>query len=65
MAPEVVQRLLEINKQVEGLLEDYDNRLPAELRMNIRMRNNEKRLNDICFVFTVKWFVFTVKSFKP
>ena len=53
MTPEVVQRLLDISKQVDGLLKDADKRLPAELKMNIRMRNNDKRLNDICFVFTV------------
>lgn len=53
MTPEVVQRLLDISKQVDGLLKDADKRLPAELKMNIRMRNNDKRLNDICFVFTI------------
>jgi len=53
MTPEIVQRLWDINKSVNDLLKDADKRLPAELNMNIRMRNSDKRLNDICFGFTV------------
>jgi len=53
MTPEVVQKLWDINKSVNDLLKDSNKRLPAELNMNIRMRNSDKRLNDICFGFTI------------
>lgn len=53
LTPETIQRLRDINKSVGDLLRDVDKRLPVELNMNIRMRNREKRLNDICFSFTI------------
>jgi len=53
LTPETIQRLRDINKNVADLLRDVDKRLPVELNMNIRMRNREKRLNDICFSFTI------------
>jgi hypothetical protein len=53
ITPEVVQKLWDINKSINELIKDTDKRLPAELSLKIRMRNNENRLNDICFGFTV------------
>lgn len=53
MSSEVVQRLWDINKSVNDLVKDTDKRLPTELNMNIRMRNADKRLNDICFGFGI------------
>ncbi|KAL5248128.1 hypothetical protein ACHWQZ_G017341 [Mnemiopsis leidyi] len=53
ITPEVVQKLWDINKSINELLKNTDKRLPAELLLKIRMRNNENRLNDICFGFTI------------
>jgi len=51
VTPEVVQRLVENRKLIDELF--VKDRLPAQLNMTIRMRNAEKRLNDIQFPFTV------------
>ena len=51
MTPGVVQRLVENRKLIDELF--VKDRLPAQLNMTIRMRNAEKRLNDIQFPFTV------------
>ena len=47
----MVQRLVENRKLIDELF--VKDRLPAQLNMTIRMRNAEKRLNDIQFPFTV------------
>ena len=66
ITPEVVQKLWDINKSINELLKNTDKRLPAELLLKIRMRNNENRLNDICFGFTVRdvppAFLFALKN---
>ena len=51
VTPGVVQRLVENRKLIDELF--VKDRLPAQLNMTIRMRNAEKRLNDIQFPFTV------------
>lgn len=65
LTPEAVQRLLDLNKSVSELLSNKP-RLPEELNFKIRMRNNDKRLNDICFPFivSVPYHRFVVISYK-